>query len=1014
MKVATYNKKYISHKNNFKKKHISVAILSLTTTVLGLSPSISFGANECTTTGTIIDCTPSTTIYDNGITYTTGLNGNYTINFDGVSSGALEINQSQTGGPARSGIIFDNVGNTGDHTYNFGGTVNITVDDRGSSSVGTYGITLRTGGSLIVNAGIADGANINLKVYGQGPDSTPGLSAVRLAGQTIDADFSGMTAYIEGGNPEVFSIASGSGDLNLKTGDITVVGNSGNYPDHDSAIEAVNLTGKIDIDTTFGAINITGSVANAVGLNGIRATTSSTTENVTIRSGIINTAVNHSAGIYGGRNAAGGTGGSVNIETVAGTGINLIGDNALGIEADNANGTVNINTQSSVIASGNTSLGILGISRAGGMVVIGVGADASVQGGWMEDPTMSNQYTGMHATPLAAGVLLGAADNTSILNNAGQIGAGTDKAVVTLEGIVPGFINLATEINNSGTITGMVSLGTGSDEFNNFGLFELRNFADTTGTGTRDTKGVAISDFGGGNDTVINTGTVSLAPVSGETTTVATGEYTPVGALSMTNPGTVHGQLLNLNTFDNAGLIDLSGNGQPGDVLVITGGATAGTNGGGTYISNGGSLKLDTVLNEGGAASLSDILVVDNTAMGLGATRISVNNVLASPGGLTTGDGIKLVEVLGTTTPGTFSLASPVTYGAYEYILGNGVTPTTANNWYLRNTLVIDPVDPTIPAIPGTPLPNPNVGSYLSNQYIAGIIFNQNILDRRDNVRAPDQTLWVRYNHSKIDTDLLNGAMAADIKTNLIQIGADLYRDDNKNGIVAGIYGGYGNASQDSHSRLTGTKASGKVTGYHVGAYFSWMPEETENKGPYADLWGYYAWFDNKLTGMAQGYRTASYDSTGYAVSAEAGYSFELNKKEDGSAWILEPHAQITYTNIDADNFYDNAWTYYSNNKAAGIQTRLGARLYGQREQGNEQIVPFIEANWLYNGMDNKINLNNVTSVDTNIGRNVGELKLGVQGNLTERLSLWGHIGLQRGSNSYERTEFQIGLGWQW
>ena len=34
------------------------------------------------------------------------------------------------------------------------------------------------------------------------------------------------------------------------------------------------------------------------------------------------------------------------------------------------------------------------------------------------------------------------------------------------------------------------------------------------------------------------------------------------------------------------------------------------------FISNGGTLKLDTVLNEGGAATLSDTLVVDGTSVG--------------------------------------------------------------------------------------------------------------------------------------------------------------------------------------------------------------------------------------------------------------------------------------------------------------------------------------------------------------------------------------------------------------
>ena len=53
-------------------------------------------------------------------------------------------------------------------------------------------------------------------------------------------------------------------------------------------------------------------------------------------------------------------------------------------------------------------------------------------------------------------------------------------------------------------------------------------------------------------------------------------------------------------------------------MLVITGARQAGVPGPGTFISNGGTLKLDTVLNEGGAATRSDTLVVDGTSVGTG------------------------------------------------------------------------------------------------------------------------------------------------------------------------------------------------------------------------------------------------------------------------------------------------------------------------------------------------------------------------------------------------------------
>jgi hypothetical protein len=93
--------------------------------------------------------------------------------------------------------------------------------------------------------------------------------------------------------------------------------------------------------------------------------------------------------------------------------------------------------------------------------------------------------------------------------------------------------------------------------------------------------------------------------------------------------GPVQGHLVGVATFINSGIIDLQSNPVAGDVLVITGARQAGLvptplivgPGPGTFISNGGVLKLDMVLNEGGAATRSDTLVVDGTLVGGGRNK---------------------------------------------------------------------------------------------------------------------------------------------------------------------------------------------------------------------------------------------------------------------------------------------------------------------------------------------------------------------------------------------------------
>ena len=157
-----------------------------------------------------------------------------------------------------------------------------------------------------------------------------------------------------------------------------------------------------------------------------------------------------------------------------------------------------------------------------------------------------------------------------------------------------------------------------------------------------------MSNLGGGLSTFTNNGTLALLGGPGAATLDATGQYLPLGLTfnSMALGGPVQGQILGATTFTNSGTINLQANPVAGDVLLISGGHTPGANGGGTFISNGGRLLIDTVLNEGGANSRSDVLVVDGTSVGAGgASRLFVGNV-GGAGALTVGDGIAVVQVL--------------------------------------------------------------------------------------------------------------------------------------------------------------------------------------------------------------------------------------------------------------------------------------------------------------------------------------------------------------------------------
>jgi autotransporter family porin len=305
----------------------------------------------------------------------------------------------------------------------------------------------------------------------------------------------------------------------------------------------------------------------------------------------------------------------------------------------------------------------------------------------------------------------------------GSVGARSDQAVLA-EGALGGTATLS----NAGEVLGMVTMTDLADSFTNgaSGSWNLRHFADQDGDGVRDTEAVAISDFGAETDVYTNAAGAVLrlltvedmvsftASTDDDTAPLAvdtTGEYLPLGGESPDQPGVEQGQLLNLETFDHGGVVTLAdaetGGTSPiyGDVLVITGAASAGMDGGGRYVANGGTLRIDTVLNAGGANSQSDVLVVDNVEIGTGPTEIVVSNALTGGGASTDtngngtfdlGEGILVVEVLGSTSPQDAFVMTPVSDSGVTYALAQGED----GNWYLQTSEVPPSGGPGVAPIP--------------------------------------------------------------------------------------------------------------------------------------------------------------------------------------------------------------------------------------------------------------------------------------------------------------------------
>ncbi len=655
---------------------------------------------------------------------------------------------------------------------------NVTVFNQrtGANSVGIYALadpstggngTLTLSGTNIVTTNFGTGVLLNIQGTGSGTSTIGGVLTVNsLATGTDDNDGVETTTH-QGGNATLLMTATGTinvsggngifidslaGGGNIR-GDIAAgmtvnlnntVAGANNARNPNSGIYAVTqATGNVDL-TTGAAVNTQGPRAD-----GIRAVAVRGTVNVN-NSGPIQTTGDNSRGIE--MTTAAGTGGPGGPITATNSGsIQTQGLNSAGILATSTDGNLSITNTGQITTNGRESSGIQAVAgnagtatvdtgstvRANGQFGIGVYASGStsnvtneaggsISGGWQAGMT----DTGIGGLP-SAGVAIGSRTSGSTLTNNGTIGALSDRAIIGLDRFGTGATFPLTIIN-SGTITGYIQFGAGSSTFRNLtpNSFDLRNFADTNGDGTRDTKRVAISDFGGGTDTFSNeaNGVVRLAPVAEAATTDPTGYYVPTtGADSrpleasfydFTREGLLQGQLVNLETFDNAGTIDLRGTAL-GNTLVITANPTAsGPPGSGTYISDGGQLLLNTRLNDGiplggQTNSYSDMLIVDQTQLGAGgATSIGITVDPASAGAVTPGNGIEVVEVRNKagSADDTFVLGSRAASGAYEYTLyHNGVGADAADgNWYLRSGLVPEPPVPPEPPGPGpTPPPDP-------------------------------------------------------------------------------------------------------------------------------------------------------------------------------------------------------------------------------------------------------------------------------------------------------------------
>ncbi|MDM0011850.1 autotransporter outer membrane beta-barrel domain-containing protein [Variovorax sp. J22P168] len=661
--------------------------------------------------------------------------------------------------------------------------------------------------------------------------------------------------------------------------------------------------------------------------------------------------------------------------------------------------------------------------------------------------TADNSYVG--TTTIAAGVLqLGAGGTTGsvtgpILNNASLV---IDRS---------NALTLAAPITGSGSVT-QQGAGTTTFTADNTYAGGTTISAGTLQLGAGGTSGAIVGD-------VLNNGTLRIdrsnalqldGAISGTGALVQAGSGSTVltGANSYLGPTTVAAGALRAgaaNAFSASSAhavaagatLDTGGFNQTvaslsnaGTVNLLSGAAGSTLTVNGAYVGNNGVLNLGTVL--AGSSSLSDRLVLNGSAASAtGNTTVRITN-LGGLGALTTGNGIEVVTAqngattTAQTTRNAFALANGhVDAGAFEYRLYAADASGAGENWYLRSTTTVPPVDPVPPVNPVDPTKPVDPGAVPVPTYRLEVpLFaalpaqlRQTDLSMLGNLhrRVGDQTApaasasgegvrqaWARAVYSDLDIRQKGLANArSDGHVSGLQAGTDLLASGNWR---AGIYVGMldGNADVSGNARgLIGTVGSNDIDARYVGAYATWMGAD----GMYADsvLQG----GRHDYTVRPLGNPSIDGKATSLTASIEIGKAFPLAEN-----WSIEPQAQLIRQSSRFDNVLIGG-AIVGQDADGGWIGRLGVRVKGDLATAAGRLQPYARLN-VYNGGSGTdiatfVGPAGSTAIASATGYTSTELAAGMTLKLTPVATLYGEVGqlYSNGGDARVKSSVQGSIG---